>query len=302
MHRPNFLIIGAARSSTSALARYLDAQPSVGITDPKEPHFLGHAPEPATYAGPGDDYLMNDRVMVDADEYRKLFKNFDDSMIVGEGSVTTFAFPEPSIENIKRYCPADVKLIVCLRDPVERMFSSYLYLRSRERETVMDFAQALNEEQSRTDANWHHMWRYRALSQYEQLLSPFIDAFDRDYVHILISERLTGVDSDEFLKVAEFLDLPDVDQSIEFGHINGGGVAGTNMLSRTTSLVVRNEKLLETAKALVPRSLQEKVYDKVFSRPKIDPSLRVDLQREFEPVTKYVESLVGPLPEWRVNA
>ena len=269
------------------------------IIDPKEPHFLAHAGEAPRYAGPGDDFLINERVVTDEEIYSSFFSQSEDGVLVGEGSVSTLAYPDPSIANIRRYCGDDVKLIACLREPVERMFSSYLYLRSRERETHLDFRDALADEQRRTSENWHHMWRYRALSQYELLLDPFIQEFGRDRVHIVISERLTGVDSSEFTQVANFLELPEIDESIAFGHINGGGVAGDNPLSKATKLIVRNEKLLEAAKAVVPRSIQERVYDRVFSRPTLESSFRRELEAEFEPVTSYVESLVGPLPEWR---
>lgn len=268
------------------------------IADPKEPHFLAHAGQVPSYAGPGDDFLINDRIVADPSQYSKLFAASKSGILRGEGSVSTLAYPDPSIANIKAHCPADVKLIACLREPVERMFSSYLYLRSRERETHLRFEDALADEQRRISENWHHMWRYRALSQYHTLLEPFIHAFGRDQVHIVISERLTGVDSAEFAGVASFLGLNEVDRSIEFGHINGGGVAGKSLLSRATSQVIRNEKLLEAAKAVVPRSVQERVYDRVFSRPQIEESLRHELQQEFVPVTEYVEGLIGPLPEW----
>lgn len=298
MGNPDFLIIGAARSSTSALARFLDSQAGVVITDPKEPHFLAHANTTPTYGGPGDDFMMNSRVTSDPTEYTKLFEDSRPGVLQGEGSVTTFAFPEPSIENIDRYCPQDVKLIVCLRDPVERMFSSYLYLRSRQRETVTDFAEALALEQQRTDENWHHMWRYEALSRYDQLLPPFVEHFG-DRLHICIAERLDGLASPEFKKIAYFLEMPAVDESIEFGQINSGGVLGQSVVGRAASKVIKNERLLEVAKSAVPRSVQERLYSKMFDRPTLDPDLAVELRRKLEPAVEVVEAHVGPLPEWR---
>ena len=298
MGQPNFLIIGAARSSTSALARYLDSQGSVRITDPKEPHFLAHANTPPAYGGPGDDFLINDRVISDPAKYEELFTEAQQGVLQGEGSVTTFAFPEPSIENIDRYCPPEVKLIVCLRDPVERMFSSYLYLRSRQRETVLDFEEALALEAERTAANWHHMWRYEALSRYDELLPPFTEHFG-DRLHVCVSERLDGLASPEFTKIADFLGLPKVDESTEFGQINSGGVPAQGIVAHTAMKVVENERLLEVAKRAVPRSVQERLYSKMFYRPTLDPALASRLRQMLEPAIEVVEATVGALPEWR---
>lgn len=298
MRSPDLLIIGAARSSTSALARYLACQPSVFISEPKEPHFLAHANDPPKYAGPGDDFLMNSRIVHAPAEYARLFEAAPEGSLKGEGSVTTLAFPSPSIENIRRYCRDDVKLIACLRDPVERMFSSYMYLRSRERETITSFEDALEAEAHRTAENWHHMWRYRALSRYDELLQPFIDEFGREQVHVCVSERLDGVASDEFAAVGEFLGLNSIDTSIEFGRINGGGTIRKGLVPSVVGAVVRNEWILEAAKRLVPRSVQERMYGRVFDRPELEGNLRAELDAEFRPVVDYVEQLVGPLPEW----
>lgn len=297
MGEADFLIIGAARSSTSALARFLDSQSAVAITDPKEPHFLAHANTAPSYGGPGDDFLINDRVISDPAEYGGLF-NAGPDVLQGEGSVTTFAFPNPSIENIDKYCRPDVKLILCLRDPVERMFSSYLYLRSRQRETVLDFEEALSLEEERTASNWHHMWRYEALSRYDELLPPFTEHFG-DRLHICVSERLDGLASPEFKKIADFLEIPDVDESIEFGQINSGGVLGNGVVARAATKVIENERILEAAKRAVPRVVQERLYAKMFDRPTLDSALASRLREKLEPAISVAEANVGPLPEWR---
>ena len=296
----DFLIIGAARSSTSALARFLESQPNVYITDPKEPHFLAHAGQPGNYQGPGDDFLINQRIVSEPAAYSKLFDGHPESCIKGEGSVTTFAFPDPSIANIDKYCKSDVKLVLCLRDPVERMFSSYLYLRSRQREPILDFREALELEEERTAANWHHMWRYGALSRYDLLLPPFLEHFD-DRLHICVSERLDGLASPEFHAVATFLGLTDVRTDVEFGQINSGGIPNGSAISRAAMRIVKNERLLEVAKKAIPRPVQERLYHNVYDRPTLDPNLASELREAFEPSIQVVEEVVGPLPEWRTT-
>src|SRR3954463_6801674 len=94
---PNFLIIGAAKSGTTALFKYLEQHPEVFISEPKEPHFLALANHPLNFSGPGDDQMMNSRAITDLSRYEKLFSSANGAKVIGEGSVSTLYYPQ-SIE------------------------------------------------------------------------------------------------------------------------------------------------------------------------------------------------------------
>jgi len=295
---PDFIIAGAARSGTSALARYLDAQDGVSFSKPKETHFLAHANERVAYGDPGADHLINDHAVTDPDAWFAIFDALP-AGLKGEGSVSTLAFPDASLPNIERYCPADVKVIVCLREPVARMHSSWLYLHSRGQETIDDFEDALAAEPTRTADNWHHMWRYRALSTYGPQLDAFIDALGRDRVHIVIAERLDGLDSPEFAAVATFLNIDLSDQGTEFGEINRGGVPNQSPAARLVMALQKSSALVDIVRRLIPIELRERMHSRLFDRPELDDDLWQRLHPEWESTIAAVEAHVGPIPEWR---
>ena len=55
---PNFLIVGAAKSGTTALHEYLQQHPQVYMTPSKETNFFAFEGEVVDFNGPGDDGLQ----------------------------------------------------------------------------------------------------------------------------------------------------------------------------------------------------------------------------------------------------
>ena len=113
--RPSFLIIGAGKAGTSSLYSYLQRHPKVLPARVKQTHFWKY-----DYSG---------RASIPG--YYRNFPNATAFGGKGEGHVTGEASPGylPSSESAERtgkYLKG-VKIIVMIRDPVERAFSSYKY-------------------------------------------------------------------------------------------------------------------------------------------------------------------------------
>lgn len=186
MTLPNFLIIGAARSGSTALFDYLSQHPDVYPADPKEPHFFAFMGSRPAFKGPGDEEMINRPAVTDADAYRALFRGARGARAVGEGSVSSLYYPR-AVENIKRTVP-EVRLICILRNPAERAYSAYQYARARAYEPLRDFREALAREEERIDAGWHHLWHYRRMGRYHEQLSRFYAAFGRDQIRVYCFE------------------------------------------------------------------------------------------------------------------
>jgi hypothetical protein len=136
--RPSFFIIGANKCGTSSLYRYLLTNPQVLPCAKKEPNFFGqhcadyidrHIDEyfslfpTCDYRGPltlewesSDEAGSSDTTPIVVE--RRLGTHY----ITGEASANTFHDVAPSL--LHRYLP-DVKLIVLLRNPVERAYSHH---------------------------------------------------------------------------------------------------------------------------------------------------------------------------------
>ncbi|HCI81284.1 MAG TPA: sulfotransferase, partial [Ktedonobacter sp.] len=130
--KPNFFIIGAARSGTSSLDRYLSQHPEIYITPKKETHFFAHDLIPSNFTGPGDERLNNSLIR-DEKQYAQLFADTT-KKVVGESSAFYLCFPEVA-ERIAQAVP-DAKIIVILREPVDRTYSAHTFLSRDGRETL----------------------------------------------------------------------------------------------------------------------------------------------------------------------
>ena len=96
--RPNLLVIGAARSGTTALSTALAAHRDIFFTTPKQTHFLANAGRPVRFRGPGDDITINRALISDPSDYRQLFAGAGDLPIRGEGSASTlYWIPEDDL-------------------------------------------------------------------------------------------------------------------------------------------------------------------------------------------------------------
>lgn len=123
-YRPmvGFMIVGAQRCGTTALARCLSRHPQIEMSSRKEMHLFDRT-----------DYCTSwTPQQIDA-VYRTAFTKDDRALIRGEATPIYLFFPEIARE-LSRYNP-NLKLIVLLRDPVERAISGYYLEKNRGLET-----------------------------------------------------------------------------------------------------------------------------------------------------------------------
>jgi len=177
---PTFLIIGAARSGSTTLHDCLRQHPQVYVSPIKEPHFFSYEGDPLPCAGPGGE--PRDWV-TDIDGYRNLFAGAGPALAAGEASVS-YLYRPATAERISRHLPR-VRLVAILRNPVERAYSAYSYLRERGSETHTDFAAALAAEDGRVRDGWPHIWHYKRMGFYGEQLARYYARFDPEQVHVL---------------------------------------------------------------------------------------------------------------------
>jgi hypothetical protein len=151
----------------------------------KEPGFFAFEGDPLEYRGPLDERLKQ-FVTTDENSYLSLFEQAELEKAVGESSVV-YLYSETAPERIHRRIP-DARLIVMLRNPVERAFSHFLDHRRHGREPVADFQEAIALENSRSRDRWEWSWRYVGIGYYARQLRRYLSFFDRDQMSIHLYE------------------------------------------------------------------------------------------------------------------
>jgi len=287
---PDFLVIGAARSGTTALTSFLGEHPDVFVCTPKEPHFLAFPGGAPHFSGLGDDDLVNRTAVRDEQSWRELFRGRPERRR-GEGSVTTLAHPDAAVPAIERYCAPGCRLVVMLRDPVDRAFSSWLYLRSRGYDAG-SFEECLSAEEERTAAGWGHMWQLARLSRYAEQLAPFVAAHG-DRLLVVVQEEFSADPDGQLRRVLEFLDVDPgvpIDASRQ---VNAAGLPRSRAVASALNGLRRSPALRRLVTAAVPHRQRERIRSANLDRATIAPATRARLAADLAGDVRALEELIG---------
>ncbi|MCB1249836.1 MAG: sulfotransferase [Acidimicrobiales bacterium] len=292
--RPTFLIIGAARSGTTFLARHLARHRDVSFSDPKETHFLAFPDQQLAFTGPGDAETINRVAVTDPTRWHALF---DDAPARGEGSVSTLYHPDVAVDTIRAHCP-DVRLIAVLREPVDRAYSAWLYQVGRGFETA-SFDDALADEGRRIANGWHHIWHYEAMGHYPSQLRPFIEAFGRDRLLVLDHADVELDPATALDRCFAFIGVEPQELGGLDAEVNRGGQPRSQALAGAMSRARRVEPLRQAVKKLVPFAVRERIRSANLDRPPMPTDARDRLRAAYADDGPALVDLLGDAaPRW----
>jgi hypothetical protein len=176
---PDFFVAGAPKAGTTALHAALAQHPQLYLSPIKEPKFfLSDGPPPAQ-GGPGDGKTYREHVWRRAD-YEALFDAAPPEALRGE-STPFYLYRQDAQRRIKALNPR-ARLIVVVRDPVERAHSNWTHLWSAGLDPIDDFVTACGAEDQRVAAGWADFWHYKRIGLYGQQLEHLYTVFPRDQV------------------------------------------------------------------------------------------------------------------------
>ena len=177
------MIIGVQKGGTTALYRFLSQHPEIGMSSPHKEVHLFDAPE---YSSDWTPEQIDGR-------YRPFFEHRAGARIWGEATPLYLFFPEIARE-LKRYNP-ELKLIVLLRDPVERAISHYYMEKNRDAERHPLWLALLSEpfrvrrcEDARAPGSAMRVGTYRRRGLYSLQLRNLYRFFDE--ARVLIVHRV----------------------------------------------------------------------------------------------------------------
>jgi hypothetical protein len=205
MALPDFFVAGAPKAGTTALHAALARHPSLYLSPVKEPkYFLSDGPPP-TRGGPGDVRTYREHVWRRAD-YEALFEAAPTGLPRGE-STPFYLYRHDAQLRIRALIP-DARLIVILRDPVERAHSNWTHLWSSGLDPIGDFVSACAEEDRRIRAGWADFWHYLALGRYGEQLERLFTVFPRDQVLVFRYRALVDQPAAVLDRICAFLRVP----------------------------------------------------------------------------------------------
>jgi hypothetical protein len=207
---PDFLIVGSTKCGTTSLFNWLGAHPFVAETE-KEIHFFD------MHYDRGADWYRSHFPL--ETERAAFAREHGRPFIVGEGSAAYLAnYWAPRRAAL---LVPDARLIVSLRDPVDRAYSQYHYFRRRGSEPIETFEEAVDAEEERLrgeaereagDRHRHswriYRWGYLTISRYAEHIERWLELFPREQFLFLDFDELVTEPQHALDAVHEHLGLP----------------------------------------------------------------------------------------------
>jgi hypothetical protein len=287
MKRPNFFIVGAPKSGTTAMATYLKAHHDVFMPARKE---LGYF---------GSDLTYSKRFIRDPDEehYLAHFSSWSNEALGGEASVW-YLYSLRAAAEIRAFSP-DARIIIMLRNPVDVLYSNYHQFLHNENEDIPVFEDALAAESARKAGRRlpsRMMLReglyYRDTVRFAEQVERYLEVFGRARVYIILFDEFQRDTPQTFRTVLEFLDI-DPDFTTDFEVINPN-----KRLRSSAFRHIYTSAPFRAATRRFPR-LAQRVYGPIralntelVARAPLDPATRLQLTRELAPEVRKLAALL----------
>ena len=200
----DFFIVGAPKAGTTSLFYYLNKNKGICMSSIKEPNFFSSQDlkiQKIYY-----DSLILDNLK----EYERIFTPKNKQQIIGEASVSYLFYPTVA-NRIFDYNPRS-KIIIILRDPVERAFSHYsMDLRLGHVKQSLDelFDLGLNNKDNL------FFQQYILLGQYYEQVNRYIKVFGRENICVKFYDELKLDASSFYSDILKFLHQEN-DHNIDF--------------------------------------------------------------------------------------
>jgi hypothetical protein len=299
---PNFLMIGAAKSGTSAIYRQLRHHPDVFMSHIKEPSFFALQGHDLHFAGPGDMDALGACAVNNLDEYSRLFEAGRGAAVVGEAS-NIYLYSPAAPRAIKEMLP-NVKMIAVLRDPVERAFSAYLMMLRDGRESL-PLDQALEQAEDRAEKGWTYFWQYQRLGLYAKQLKRYFELFPREQILTLLYDDFLINPADFMDRVCTFLGV----EPWTFSNIKANVSRDPTKWRTVRSSLLRDVMNVDSGlKRVVRKAVPRRMFNRTgaairrmnMAVPRLDAPTREKLVAYYQEDMAELERLTGhDLTRWR---
>lgn len=186
-HLPQCIIIGARKAGTRALLTYLNIHPGIVVKGP-EMHFFD------------DDDFYHQSI----ESYRKQMPfTYEDQITVEK---TPAYFTDDYVPERIYRMNNTIKLLLLLRDPVERTISDYVQIAEGKLSKNRPFG-TFEEHVIDSDGNINRSYKAVKRSIYHKHLARWLEFFPLDQIFIIESQALIDTPANVMYKVEVFLQI-----------------------------------------------------------------------------------------------
>ena len=230
---PNFICIGAPKSGTTTFYEIVKQHPDIAVSSFKEPGFFD-----------------NDANWEKGIEWydKTYFATVKKEKMVGEFT-PSYLGSDIAPSRIFNSLGSNVKLVLLLRNPVERAYSHYLHSK-RDLYENLEFEEALFSEKKRLleFPELTSRFSYIRSGMYHQQIKNYLKFFDKNQMHVILFDDFLSKKDQVVNELFRFLDLELATIDLDI-HQNPARVARFDIVK---NLVKKESMLKDIVKCLMP--------------------------------------------------
>lgn len=279
---PDFIVIGAGKSGTTALNRYLKQHPGIHMAPHKEPNFFAYESVDPDNA-PADVALAHYRSSItEISEYQRQFTEAQEGQVKGEIS-NIYLYTPRAAQSIQRFVP-QVKLVAILRQPADRLFSRYQHLVREEKAPTEGMTNVFDRK-----SIWWKRNDFVHEGFYYQHLKDYYERFPEENIRIYLYDDFLAKPAEILKDMFQFIG---VDPEAEIDTNLKSNVSGHKKKNLVNHLVGGGGLLVKLSKKAMPgfhRKLKnntfttkqlQRIRNKNLVKDEFDPKLRTRITKE----------------------
>jgi hypothetical protein len=287
---PDFFIVGAPKSGTTAMYEYLRSHPDLFLPARKELRFFGR------------DLEIRDREPLSTEQYLAYFAAAPPGARIGTAYVW-YLFSASAAREIAELNP-DARIIAMLRDPVDMLPALHGEHLANGNEDIVDFTAALDAEPDRRAGRRipphahlpQGLW-YSQVPRYAEQLERYFEVFGRDRVHVIVFDDFAADPGAAYRETLRFLGVASDHRPAAFEVVNPSRRVRSERIRHFLARPPRPLRLL--IHHLVPAGLRRAAYERakranvvVTPRAPLPDATRRRLQARFAPEIDRLSALL----------
>tara|TARA_B100000513_G_scaffold72869_1_gene29288 strand:+ start:6822 stop:7670 length:849 start_codon:yes stop_codon:yes gene_type:complete len=279
----NTFIVGAPKAGTTSLHYYLNQHADVSMSSVKEPNFFSSKEV--------ESLFYNSKCIDDSNDYHGLFSK-EKRQIIGEASVS-YLYYEKVPNRIHDY-NSEAKIIIMLREPVERSFSHYLM------DCRLGFCSVKLEDIIANPQSYPQFFQqYIELGNYYSQLKRYYDIFGKEQLLVIFYEDFKTDTKKVMKSVFSFLQIEQ--QEIDFSIKNPFLLPSNALISK----LYKFNFIRKGIKTIMPERILSLISSKYFSansKPMLSMSTEQQLKAFYKPDIFQLEKLLNiDLARWNIK-
>ncbi len=218
---PNFFIVGAPRCGTTALQKILSSHPDVFMSPIKEPHYFSTDFKIENFALDYREKSLCDLTSYleqpvlkelhlahtpNYHQYIQLYREVKVHKAIGEAS-SGYLYSSEAAQNIQKSNP-NARIIMILRNPVDRAYSHYIMDKASGRVLENSFAKAVKNDYSNPSKAWGEKHLYVELGMYYEQVCRYQEMFPKNQIKTILYDDWIRDNEKILVEVCNFLEIP----------------------------------------------------------------------------------------------